>query len=298
MAVKGLTDRPAAAALVAASIVFGVTFVVVKDAIEDLPPFNFVGWRFLLGAVALLLIARPHGRAVWRDGIIGGLLLVAGFGFQTEGLLTTGAANSGLITGLYVVLTPLLALAWNRLQGPANLNSQVLVGTGIAFGGFYLLTEGFQPEVGDLLTIGAAVAFAAHIVFLSHLANRHDLVGFTALQLAVTSVGAFAIAAAKEGLEVPGTEVAMALVLTGLGASAGGFLLQIWAQSRVGAANAAIVLALEPAFAAGTAAIVTGTTLSARGWIGAGLILGAIFVVLRATADEPEVAEEATSPHG
>ena len=146
---------------------------------------------------------------MWRDSLIGGLMLVAGFGFQTEGLLTTGAANSGLITGLYVVLTPLLALAWNRLRGPASINPRVLIGTGIAFGGFYLLTEGFQPEVGDLLTVGAAVSFAAHIVFLSHLAHRHDLVGFTGLQLAVTSVGAFAIAAFKEGLEVPGSEVAL-----------------------------------------------------------------------------------------
>ena len=92
--------------------------------------------------------------------------------------------------------------------------------------------------------------------------------------------------------------MAGALLLTGLGASAGGFLLQIWAQSRVGASTAAIVLALEPAFAAGTAAIVTGTTLSARGWLGAALILVAIFVVLEATAGEPEVAKEATSPHG
>jgi drug/metabolite transporter (DMT)-like permease len=294
---KRLTDKPAYAALVAASVVFGVTFVVVKDAIVTLPPFNFVGWRFLLGAAALLLIARPHGRAVWRDGVIGGLLLVAGFGFQTEGLLTTGAANSGLITGLYVVLTPVLAAAWNRLQGPARLNRRVVAGTVIAFAGFALLTEGFQPDTGDLLTVGAAVAFATHIVFLSHLAHRHDLVAFTALQLAVTSAGGFAIAAAKEGLAMPGEDVAIALLITGLGASAGGFLLQIWAQSRVGADTAAIVLALEPAFAAGTAAVVTGTTLSGRGWAGAGLILVAIFVVLAATTGEPEVASEATSPH-
>jgi len=294
---RRLANRPAFAALVGAAFLFGVTFVIVKDAIEDLPPFNFIGWRFLLGAVALLLVAQPRGRAVWRDGLIGGLLLVAGFGFQTEGLLTTGAANSGLITGLYVVFTPLLAVAWNRLRGPASLRPQVLVGTGLAFVGFYLLTEGFQPEVGDMLTVGAAAAFAAHIVFLSHLAHRHNLVAFTGLQLAVTSVGAFAIAAFKEGLETPGTEVVVALVITGLGASAGGFLLQIWAQTKLGAATAAIVLALEPAFAAGTAAIVTGTTLSGRGWAGAALILVAIFVVLAATAREPEVATEATSPH-
>ncbi|MDH3538584.1 MAG: DMT family transporter [Acidimicrobiia bacterium] len=297
MADRRLTDRSAYVALVGAAVLFGVTFVVVKDAVAILPPFNFVGWRFLLGAAALLLVAQPRGRAIWRDGAVGGLMLVAGFGLQTEGLLTTGAANSGLITGLYVVLTPVLAVAWNRLRGPAGLNPQVLVGTAVAFGGFYLLTEGFQPAVGDVLTVGAAVAFAAHIVFLSHLAHRHNLVAFTALQLAVTAAGAFAIAVFKEGLEVPTGDVALALAITGLGASAGGFLLQIWAQSRVGAATAAIVLALEPAFAAGTAAVVTGTTLTVRGWVGGGLILVAIFIVLQATVGDPEVEKEATSPH-
>ncbi|MBT8217309.1 MAG: DMT family transporter [Acidimicrobiia bacterium] len=296
MAVRHVKDRPAFLALVAASALFGITFVVVKDAIASLPPFNFVGWRFLLGAAVLLIVARPRGRTMWRDGTIGGLLLVAGFGFQTEGLLTTGAANSGLITGLYVVLTPLVAVGWNRLSGPASISGRVLLGTAVAFGGFFLLTDGFQPVVGDMLTVLAAVAFAVHIVFLSRLAHRHRLVAFTALQLAVTSAGAFVIAAVKEGIQLPGTDVVTALVITGLGASAGGFLLQIWAQSRVGAETTAIVLALEPAFAAGTAAIVTGTNLSGRGWVGAGLILMAIFLVLSAT-ERPEVESEATSPH-
>lgn len=294
---RHLTRRAAYASLVGASLLFGVTFVVVKDAIEDLPPFNFVGWRFLLGAAALLAISRPKDRTVWRDGLLAGTLLVAGFGLQTEGLLTTSASNSGLITGLYVVLTPVLATAWPR-PGDRGLNWWVVGGTGVAFGGFALLTEGFQPEVGDLLTVGAAVAFAAHIVVLSHLAPRHPLVGFTGIQLLTTSVGSFAVAAAKEGLETPGSEVIAALLLTGLGASAGGFLLQIGAQARVPAATAAIILALEPAFAAGTAALVTGERLSGRAWAGAVLILVAIFVVLWATAREPEVATEAISPHG
>ncbi len=178
-----------------------------------------------------------------------------------------------------------------------RLNPQVLVGTAIAFAGFYLLTDGLQPEVGDVLSVGAAVAFAAHIVFLSHLAPsprprrvhrapvgcdlcrfpRHRRLqgGFGGSQLGCCRGSAF----------------------TGLGAYAGGFLLQIWAQSRVGPTNAAIVLALEPAFAAGTAAIVTGTGFTTSAWIGAGLILVAIFVVLQATTGEPEVAKEATSPH-
>ena len=106
----------------------------------------------------------------------------------------------------------------------------------------------------------------------------------------------FLVAAFREGIEIPGGDVALALVITGLGASAGGFLLQIWAQGRLGAETAAVVLALEPAFAAATAAAVTGTNLTTRGWLGAGLILAAIAVVVRAT-DSPEVAGEAALPH-
>lgn len=291
-----LTGRRAAyGALIVAAAAFGATFVIVKDAIESLPPFNFIGWRFFLGAAALLVVARPAGATIWRDGIIGGVLLVAGFGFQTEGLLTTGAANSGLITGLYVVLTPLLAAVWNRRRAsPSGINGRVLFGTIVAFGGFYLLTDGFKPEVGDVLTVGAAIAFAAHIVFLSHLAARHDPVSFTAVQLAVTSIGGFVIAGVKEGLESPEPDVIGALLVTGLGASAGAFLLQIWAQARVAAATAAIVLALEPAFAAATAAAVAGESLPGRGWLGAGLILIAIALVLQATRASEVIGE---APH-
>ena len=101
--------RVAYLALAFAALLFGSTFVVVKEAVTDLPPLGFVGWRFLLGAAAMLLLGIPRGRALWRDGLVAGLLLFAGYATQTVGLAHTTASNSGLITGLYVVFTPLLA---------------------------------------------------------------------------------------------------------------------------------------------------------------------------------------------
>ncbi len=110
--------RIAYLALAFAALLFGSTFVVIKEALADLPPLGFVGWRFMLGAAALLLFGLPRGRAIWHDGLIAGLLLFGGYATQTVGLAHTTASNSGLITGLYVVFTPLLAAAVAR-RAPA-----------------------------------------------------------------------------------------------------------------------------------------------------------------------------------
>ena len=94
-----MSERAAYVALIAAALLFGSTFVVVKDAVESFPPLAFVGWRFIIGAAVLMVLAFPRSRAIWRDGSIAGLWLLAGFAFQTAGLVTTGASNSGRCGG-------------------------------------------------------------------------------------------------------------------------------------------------------------------------------------------------------
>ena len=111
------TDRARAiAALVIAALLFGLTFVVVKAAVEEVRPLAFVGWRFLIGGAALTLLAVPTSKGVWRDGFLAGLWMFAGFALQTGGLTLTGASNSALLTGLYPVFTPLLAAAVRRVD--------------------------------------------------------------------------------------------------------------------------------------------------------------------------------------
>ena len=265
-------------ALAGAALLFGATFVVVKDAIEVLPPLAFTGWRFLLGAALLLAVARPRGRATWRDGSIAGVVLFIGFVLQTEGLARTSASNSGFVTGLYVIFTPLIAAAVARRR-PGGV---VLGGAVVAFLGLALLTvgEGFTLRAGDVLTAGCAVAFAAHVVILSRSAPRHAVVPFAGVQLLVVAVLALLASGAVEGLPLPPVSVLGALALTGLLVSAGAFLLQVWAQKVVGPARTALVLALEPAVAAAFAAMLLGERLTARGWLGAGLILAAIYTAL------------------
>ncbi|MDH3259766.1 MAG: DMT family transporter [Acidimicrobiia bacterium] len=283
------------AALAFAALLFGGTFVVVKEAVVVLPPLAFVGWRFLIGAVALLLLGIPHGRSIWRDGLAAGVLLFAGFALQTAGLAETSASNSGLITGLYVVFTPLLAAGVAR----HGVSLATIAGTAVAFGGLALLTigEGVSLATGDLLTVGCAVAFAGHIVVLSRVAFRHPVIPFTAIQLLVTALLALAGSALLEGFPLPTGEVMPSLFMTGLVVSGGAFILQVWSQTVIGPARTAIILALEPAFAAAFGAWLLAERLDTQGWIGAGLILAGIYVVLASTGDRDDLpAAEAVTP--
>lgn len=283
------------AGLVAAALGFGATFVVVKDALAALPPYAFVGWRFLAAAVVLLAAGRPRTAAVWRDGVLAGGLLALGYVTQTVGLVTTTASNSGLITGLYVVLTPLLAAASSRRRPhPVTVG-----GAALAFAGLGLLSvgDGFAVRGGDLLTVVCAVAFAAHIVVLAELAPRHGVVAFTAVQIATVAGASLVLSAAVEGLPLPGGDVLWAVLLTGVGVSGGAFLLQVGGQRLVGPSRTALVLALEPVFATATAAVVLGERLAIRGWVGAAAIVSGIYLVLLlAPPEQPDLrAAEAIS---
>jgi drug/metabolite transporter (DMT)-like permease len=280
-------------AIVGAAFLFGSTFVVIKDAVAQFPPVSFVGWRFLIGGVALSLLALPRGRRLWGDALVAGSLLFVGYTAQTAGLVTTGASNSALITGLFVIITPLLAAALARRPPGA----WVMVGAVLAFVGVMLLTsrDGVSLAPGDLLTLVCAVAFAGHIVALSRSAPRHPVVPFTAAQLLVTAAFAFPTALVVEGWRLPTTREVPALALTALGVSAGAFLLQIWAQTVVGPARTGILLAMEPVFGVATAAMVLEERLTPHGWLGAALIVGAIYLVVTRGEEAAQAEAEAVS---
>ena len=283
--------------LVLAAFLFGATFVVVKDAITALPPLGFVGWRFTIGAAVLLAVSRPKARQAAIAGIVGGLWLFAGYAFQTKGLVTTTASNSGLVTGLYVVFTPLLAAAVGRRR-PRPL---VVTGALVAFGGLAVLTMSstLTLQSGDLSTIAGAVGFAGHIVYLSRVAHRYPVVAFTGVQLAVVGVLGLTSSALFEEFTLPGSESVTALLVTGIAVGAGAFLLQVWSQTVLGPSRTVLILALEPAFAALTGAVVLGERLGTRGGIGALLILAGIYVVLTATGPEDDLptAESLSAAH-
>lgn len=288
-------ESRAVGAIIAAAFLFGATFVVVKSALDSIGPLSFVAWRFLIGSLVLGALAIPRGQPIWRHGALAGVALFTGYALQTAGLQFTTATNSALITGLYVIFTPFLAALFAR-RAPSIW---VVGAAALAFGGVFLLTgidaENLGP--GDLLTVGCALAFAFHIVALARYAHRHPVVPFTTVQLVVTTVLAFPAALIFEGgVALPDRSVWGALAITGIGVTAGAFLLQIWAQTVVGATTAAVVLAAEPAFGVAAGWVVLGERLTPAGWLGAAFVVIAIYLVVTRQKDQASRDAEAVTP--
>ena len=208
--------RGAEAGLVAVAAVWGLTFVMVKDAIKTLPTMAFLGYRFLPAAILVALVFHRPLRSLsgsgWRAGALMGVFLTAGYVLQTLGLERTSASNAGFITGLMVVITPLLAAIFLR----ERMSPITWGAAGVSAVGLYLLTgaTGQLDVRGDGLVLLCAFAFAAHILVTARGVRDHDVGGLLVVQLTVTGVICLVVAAAAGQLEVPrGTTVWSALVV-------------------------------------------------------------------------------------
>lgn len=267
-------------ALAAAAFLFGTTFLVVQDAVRDGGVIPFLVVRFFVGALVLVPLALGRARppaGFWRAVAVLGALLAAGYVLQTLGLRETTSSVSAFITYLLVVVVPLLSAVVLR-RPPTR---EALLGVGLAVVGLVLLTAGASGEGlggglgrGELLTLGCAVAFAGHIVALSAYAPRFDVVQLNLGQFAVVA-GGLAIPGALAGGYALSVEALVAALYTGVVVSAVAFGLQVWGQRRVSATRTALVLLLEPVFAAALGYL-TGERLGALGAIGAGVILVAV----------------------
>ena len=263
--------------LIGVTAVWGWTFVVVRDAIALYGVLPFLAVRFALAAVALAPFSVPKltRRALVVGGGIG-VVLAAGYLFQTLGLLFTTPTNSGLITGLFVVFAPLT----DRLFFGASFSRQVLVAVALSLIGMVLLAgggpEGVNP--GDLLTLLCAAALGLHIALLSRYAAGHDASGLAFAQiLAMAALFGF-FWPFFDPVELPPSGVWVALLVTGLLASAGAFWVQTFVQQRIPAARTAIILTMEPVFAALFGYWLAGDRLVAIQILGAALILSALIV--------------------
>lgn len=274
----------AEAALAVIALVWGTTFVVIKQALADISPLLFIALRFTLGTAALWAVVRtrtggvPDSRAEWRGGILSGLLLFAGYALQTIGLTLTTPSKSAFLTGLYIVLVPLLGAAVYRKEPHPSEWLGVLA----AAAGVGILTvpgADFHINWGDVLTLGCAVAFAGQILVLDRYARRGRSERLAVIQLGMVA----AASAAGFGLEKPfvvwSGAVVFALLVTGLLATAAAFAVQAWAQARTTAARAALIFALEPAFAAVTSVAAGAEPVTGGLLAGCGLILAGIAVV-------------------
>ena len=263
--------------LVAVTAVWGWTFVVVQDAISFYDVIPFLAVRFVLAGTALAPIyARKLTR---RSLIVGGgigVVLAAGYLFQTTGLLFTTPTNSGLITGLFVVFAPLA----DRLLFGANVSRQVVLAVALSLLGMVLLAGG-GPEGanwGDLLTLLCAAALGLHIALLSRYAASHDAGALTLAQILSIALLFLIVWPFFAPVSLPPSEVWVALLVTGLLASAGAFLVQTTVQQHIPAARTAIILTMEPVFAALFGYWLAGDRLVAVQILGALMILSALVI--------------------
>ena len=251
--------------------VWGWTFVLVKDAITQYPTLPFLQIRFALALlVMILLVRRLPARRELKLGLLIGTVLAGGYLTQTAGLTMTSPGNAGLITGLFVVFTPLL----NRLFG-APIRWWTWVATLLSLGGLVMLTGGPSGlGLGDILVLACAVLFALHIVLLSRWSP-----GLPAAPLAMVQMAACTLLFSAGGtwsLRPPSGAVWFAIVITGVFASALGFYIQTWSQAFISANRTALILATEPAWALAASVALAGQRLGLLQAIGAALVLLAI----------------------
>ncbi|HEY4011629.1 MAG TPA: DMT family transporter [Acidobacteriaceae bacterium] len=278
--------------LVLVVLVWGCTFPLVKAALRDISPLLFNLLRMSGAALVLLFLNRKELRGLTRGDLrlclTAGLFLAAGYQFQTSGLAHTTPSKSAFLTGLVVVFVPILSLI--PRVGPAHApkpNTLVFFGALLAFAGLILLTS--TPgtgaailsgmHLGEWLTLLCAMAFAAHLLTLAHAAPQLSARRLGTLQIAFAAVFMMLTLplGGRPSFHLTPT-AAIALAVTALLATAAAFTIQSWAQQVLPPTHTALILTLEPVFAALTSLLFFHEHFGSRELAGAALILAGILV--------------------
>ncbi len=266
--------------MVLVTILWGTTFPLVKQVTDTVSPAVLVALRFSIGILVLLPFLKGN-RALWRDGLILGLLNFASYMAQAIGLTLISSNRSAFITGLNVVMVPLgLALLLRQKVLPKIWAAVMLA----LFGIFLISAEsggGFSS--GDLWTLGCASFYAVYILYLERV-SHHNSLALTAVQMLVVAVCAWLFSipdllnsGIHSGIHLSAESIPKILYLA-VFATAGTTLLMAFGQRLVAASEAAIIYALEPVFAAFFAYIWIGETLGVKGWVGGAAIVVAMVV--------------------
>jgi drug/metabolite transporter (DMT)-like permease len=274
------TSVLATLALLAMTACWGSTFFLIHDLLDRVPAVDFLAVRFAIASAAMLALA-PRALArltpeLRRRALVLGLLYGVAQILQTVGLAHTAASVSGFITGLYVVCTPLLAavVLRTRISG-LTWGAVVLAVCGLAV----LTLQGFSVGYGEALTLVAAVIYALHIVGLGAWSTPSDAIGMSILQCLVIA-GICFVAAVPDGITLPDrTSDWLAVVYMALFAGAAALLGQTWAQAHLPPTRSAIIMSMEPVFAAFFAVLLGGESVTLRMLLGGAMVLAAMLVV-------------------
>lgn len=280
--------------LVMVTAFWGATFPVVKNATDlnagGVPTYWFLAARFSLAAVLLAAIFWRKLAAAplrtWAAGALVGTFLFAGYALQTFGLALTSSAKAGFITGLCVVLVPVLAVVWLKRRPQPNAWFGVATATvGLAL---LSLNADLIPTYGDFLVFLCAIGFALHITAVSRYAGPHDPTALAIIQIGVAAVLSWALHLAETGTVTPGVaevgwltgpaNVITAWLICGVLATAVAFWLQNVLQPYTTPTHTALIFAAEPVWGAVFSYLLLGEALSLRGYVGAGLILAGMLL--------------------
>jgi len=268
-------------ALMAVALIWGGAFLSMKGTLERLDVNSFLAWRFLIATLLLILI-RPSvlkkiNPPFFKKGVILGLFLSSGYIFQSFGLTLTTVSNTGFITGLYVVLTPLIAAVILRKNITLVEWFAVLVATiGLAL----LSLNGLQFGLGEFLVLVSALLFALHIVGLGEWSKGLDAYALTVLQLGTCAVVTF-LASFKSGFKAPpDSGVWWSIIYTAVFATALAFIVQTWAQSFIAPSTVGVILAAEVVFAAGLGIWFLNEPVTLRIALGGFLVLASMYLII------------------
>jgi drug/metabolite transporter (DMT)-like permease len=303
----GLNRLRAELALAFCTLLWGATFVVVKNCLDQSSVFVFLAARFSLAGLCMAVFRPAALRILEREEIFAGVRLgffmFCGYAFQTAGLRYTTASNSGFITGSSVVLVPLiLALFWGK-----RLTFWVYFGTLAAAAGLYFLTVPAAGVAhlnrGDVLTFFAAASYAVHIILVGEYSKEHSAAALSVLQVLacavmswLTALGADAIRWQPMRFE-SSASLWIGVAVCAVFATAVAFSLQLWAQQYTTPSHAAILFTLEPVFAVATSYVVLRERLGLRALLGAALVLAGIFAAeLLGPPAAPESPEPTAEP--
>lgn len=265
----------------------------IRDVVEVMPPFLYIALRFALAAAVLAAFGAFRGisRAEVRAGVVIGLPLFAGYALQITGQQYTSPSNAGFITGLFVVITPVLsALLARKLPAPINVAAVLL-----ATGGLVLLAmpAGFHLRHGDALVLGTAVVFSVHILLIARLSPGRSALALVGVQTATAAVLATVWTLVAERTAPPGFGAHpfawFGIAVTGIIATAIAFLVQTRQQQHSSPTRTAVILTAEPVFAGIFGYWLAGDRLGARGTAGAILIVGAILAAELFAPEREEV---------
>ena len=268
-------------ALLTVSAAWGLSFVVMKDAIQRQSVNNFLFTRFSLAVIVMILI-RPQtiklfNKDLLQRGGLAGIFLGLGYIAQTLGLERTGAAITGFITGLYVVLTPLIASLFLKEKITKFTWLCIAVAT---FGLGLLSIRGFSVGIGEMFVLASAILFAAHIIALSKWSSGRDVYAMTVIQLTMCAILA-GLASAVEGYSLPPDRGVWSVVIfTAVFATAVAFIVQTWSQAHMSATKVAVILTMEVVFAALFAILLGGERLTLQTAIGGILVVVAMYLIV------------------